>query len=427
VLADTNPPTVVHVVNIGLTNIQIVFSESVETASATNTANYVFTNGLPVTGATISADNQTVTLITAALTYGSNYSIVINSVRDRAFAPNTIAINTTASFSALPYTPQDLGNPSVASIVTAAGNGFNVTAAGADFGGGLDQGSFSYQSTTGNFDIAARVAGLSLSDCFAKAGLMARENLSFNSRFAAAFTTPTMNGSFFEWRDPASTSASTAGNFPANYPNTWLRLKRSANTFTGYGSYDGQTWSQLGSATISMPAQIYFGFAVSSRSASNVTTAQFRDISNVTGGLIGAIINPHEPMGPSSRKSPIAFSEIMWKPAPRIDGKNLEFVELYNSNPWFHDISGYRITCADIDYTFPPNTELPGGGYIVVAAAPVDIQSVYGITNLMGPYTGSLKKSETLQLLDEQGAVLLSVPYSNVYPWPVATDGTGHS
>jgi hypothetical protein len=30
-------------------------------------------------------------------------------------------------------------------------------------------------------------------------------------------------------------------------------------------------------------------------------------------------------------------------------------------------------------------------------------------------------------LLDEQGAVLLTVPYSNVYPWPVAADGTGHS
>ena len=45
----------------------------------------------------------------------------------------------------------------------------------------------------------------------------------------------------------------------------------------------------------------------------------------------------------------------------------------------------------------------------------------------MGPYTGSLKKSETLQLIDEQGAVLLTVPYSETFPWPVATDGTGHS
>ena len=52
----------------------------------------------------------------------------------------------------------------------------------------------------------------------------------------------------------------------------------------------------------------------------------------------------------------MVFSEIMWKPAPRTDGKNLEFLELYNSNPWFQDISGYQITCADMNYTFPPDT-----------------------------------------------------------------------
>lgn len=427
VLADTNPPTVLHVVNIGQTNVQITYSKLVEAASATNSANYVFTNGLPVTGATLNADNQTVVLTTAPLTYGSNYCVVINGVRDRASTPNTIAPNTTVTFSALPYTPQDLGNPSIPSIVTTVSNGLNITAAGTDFGGSADQGNFSYQILTGNFDIAARVAGLSLSDIFAKAGLMAREGLSANSRFAAAFTTPAINGSFFEWRDPAGGLANTSGNFSANYPNTWLRLRRSANTFTGFGSYDGQVWAQLGTATISMPAQIYFGFAVSSRSATNVAAAQFRDISNLTNAVVGVQLNPHEAIGPSSRKSPVAFSEIMWKPAPRTDGKNLEFLELYNSNPWFQNISGYRITCADMNYTFPPNTIIPGGGYLAVAATPADLQSVYGITNIMGPYTGSLKKSETLQLFDEQGALLLSVPYSGVYPWPVATDGTGHS
>jgi hypothetical protein len=45
----------------------------------------------------------------------------------------------------------------------------------------------------------------------------------------------------------------------------------------------------------------------------------------------------------------------------------------------------------------------------------------------MGPYTGSLTKSDTLQLLDEVGNVLLTVPYANTPPWPVAADGTGHS
>ena len=115
----------------------------------------------------------------------------------------------------------------------------------------------------------------------------------------------------------------------------------------------------------------------------------------------------------------------MYKPAPRTDGANLEFVELYNSNPFFEDISGYRLS-GEIDYTFPPNTVLRGGAYLVVAKSPVDIQDVYGVTAL-GPYTGSLGSSGTLRLRNDQGAINLEIPYSNKPPWPIAADGTGHS
>jgi CotH kinase protein/Lamin Tail Domain len=136
---------------------------------------------------------------------------------------------------------------------------------------------------------------------------------------------------------------------------------------------------------------------------------------------------PHDILGPSSRTTPIVISEIMYKPAARTDGKNLEFIEIYNSNPWFQDISGYQLTCADMNYTFPAGTMIASNSFIVVAAAPIDVEGVYGIANVMGPYLGSLKKAETLQLLDERTNVLLTVPYFNTYPWPVAADGTGHS
>src|SRR5258708_25222419 len=177
-----------------------------------------------------------------------------------------------------------------------------------------------------------------------------------------------------------------------------------------------------------MPSQVYFGFAVSIHNPGQPITAQFRDLTDpVTNTGVGVAVNPHEPVGPSSRKSPIVISEIMYKPAPRTDTNNLEYLELYNSNPWFHDLSGYQLVCDNLSYTFPAGTIMAGGSYLVVAASPASIQNVYGITNVMGPYTGSLKKSGTLQLLDEQGAVLLIVPYSNANPWPVAADGTGHS
>ena len=429
VVPDTISPTVIRAFNLGPTNIQLVFSKRVEAASATNWLNYEISSGVSVTSAALDSSNTNVTLSTGPpLLYGSNYSITINNVRDQATAPNTIAANTLVSFPAMPYAPQDIGNPAIASTVTLVSNGVDVVAAGSDIGGMADQFDFNYQFRSGDFDVICCVAGLTPSDLWSKAGLMARETLDPASRFAATLATPGLNGCYFAWRDPAFSTVATTGSFPANFPYTWLRLKRAGNLFTGWASYDGRTWTTLGSASISMPSQIYFGLVVSSHIPSQTTAAQFRDVADVGSNAVSSVIvSPHEPLGPCSRKTGIVISEIMWKPALRTDGNNLEFVEIYNSNPWFHDLSGYQLTCADMNYTFPPGTVLQGGDYLVIAASPQSIQDVYGITNVAGPYSGSLKRSESLELLDEQGAVLLTVPYSDDYPWPVATDGTGHS
>src|ERR1019366_4585259 len=279
---DTVPPTVVRAFNLGTTNVQVIFSKTVEVASAANKANYVFTNGLAVMSAALAADTMTVTLTTGPLVYGSNYWLVINRVRDLASTPNTIATNTLAGFVASPYVTQDIGNSPLASVLTVLSNGVSVTAAGNDVGGWQDQFSFNFQLRTGDFDLSVSVTGLSPSDVWAKAGLMARETLDAGSRFAASLATPAMNGDVFEWRDPASSTSSSSGSFPANYPNTWLRLKRAGNVFAGFGSYDGQTWVQLGSATIAMPSQIYVGFAVDSHNAGLLTTALFGPLANVT-------------------------------------------------------------------------------------------------------------------------------------------------
>src|SRR5258706_2496454 len=157
-----------------------------------------------------------------------------------------------------------------------------------------------------------------------------------------------------------------------------------------------------------------------------------------------ASAGPSEPLGPSSRKTALVISEIMYKPAPRGDARNLEFLEIYNSNPFYEDISGYRVS-GEIDFTFPSNTVINGRSFIVLAHSPGDVQAVYGIsgvygygatnyfTNVVSGVTNvitnvvSLGSSGTLNLLNNQGAMLLSVPYSNKNPWPIGADGTGHS
>ncbi len=300
VLRDTVPPTVLRALNVGTNAVQVVYSKAVEPASAANAANYVFANGLSISAASLAADAVTVTLVTAPLVYGSNYTLVINGVRDRASIPNTIAPNTTITFMALPYACQDIGSPPIPAAITFVSNNIAVTASGSDIGGLSDQFNLNYQPRTGDFDIALCLAGLSGADVWTKAGLMARETLDPGSRFAASLATPTMAGSFFEWRDPANSQANLAGSFPPDFPNAWLRLQRSGNTFTGFASYDGLVWIKLGSAVLTFPSQIYVGLAVCSHNPNQAATAQFIDLSNVTNAVAGQVPSPHEPLGPAA-------------------------------------------------------------------------------------------------------------------------------
>lgn len=134
-----------------------------------------------------------------------------------------------------------------------------------------------------------------------------------------------------------------------------------------------------------------------------------------------------ESAGPSSRRTGLVISEIHYHPPTRPDLRDLEFIELYNSNPWAEDIGGYRIT-GDADYTFPAATMIAGKGYLVVARVPVDVQTIYGISGVLGGFIGILPNSGgTVRLRKPSGAVVLEVTYNDHAPWPVAADGTGHS
>ncbi len=134
-----------------------------------------------------------------------------------------------------------------------------------------------------------------------------------------------------------------------------------------------------------------------------------------------------EPIGPSSRRGALVISEMMYHPADRADGKNVEFIEIYNTLPWIEEMGGYKISGA-IDYTFPTNFVLGARSFVVVAANPADLQSAHGIANVLGPWSGTLQNSSgTLRLHNNLGATLFEMDYTGDPPYPVAADGAGHS
>lgn len=429
VTPDVTKPAPVSAISLGPGQIRVTFSEPVEAASASVSGNYQVNGGVTVTGAAPGTDPRTVVLNVTGMTYGSSYTITISNVRDRAQTPNTIQAGSTVNFTALEFVAQDIGATG-GSIQRLGPGAFNVTGSGAGLASSGDQLQFAWEERTGNFDVQVRLAGVDITDPFVRAGLMARGSLAADSVFTAIFGASAQAGCFFESRGTAGGNAgqqTITGGFPVNYPQTWLRLRRVSNVFTGFASRDGQTWTQLGTATVTMPSQIYLGLAVTSLDTAT-STARFRDFGNTASVTVGTFVNDRESLTPSSRRTGLVISEIMYHPKTATDvTANLEFIEIYNAGAIFEDMTGWRIT-GGVEFVFPAGFKLEAGQFATIAADPAALQAAYGITGVLGPFTGSLNNAgEQVQLRDPIGAVKLDVEYSPDVPWPVAADGAGHS
>ena len=429
VRADTQPPALLSAAAMGLTQVQLTFSEPIDPASASNGAHYsVQTDGatIQVGQAGLDSSQTNVLLEVSRLTEGARYTVTVNGLTDQAAARNPIPENSRAAFTAVVYQSRGIGDPIPSGTLTPTADGYDMTGSGAGCSAKLDQFRFSSQLQLGDFDLRVRVADLNAEDPWASAGLMARATLDADSMFVAVLATPSNVGAFFLSRVATGAAAVASGSSPINYPNTWLRLKRTGSQLTGYISRDGQSWQTLGSTSLNLPASVELGFAVAGHANGQSAAASFKDITFGTEGTLSSGPALSEPLAQSSRRTPLVISEIMYHPANQ--GTNqLEFVELYNAFGTPEDVSGYRLS-GDIDYIFPSSTILQGGSYLVVARDASDVAAVYGITNVLGPYTGSLPNNGgTIRLRHRTGAIFLEINYGTAEPWPLAADGLGHA
>ncbi len=179
-----------------------------------------------------------------------------------------------------PWTTGDIGSVGVTGEATHASGVYTVKGSGVDIYGTADSFRFAHQPASGDCDIRIRVSAQTNTNAWAKAGVMIRESLQPNSRFTLMAITPS-NGFRFQTRTTTgggSTSTVVGGSLNAA-PNNWVRLTRSGNTFTGYKSVDGVTWTQVASTTVSMGSNAFIGLAVCSHNNSVLSTAT---IDNVT-------------------------------------------------------------------------------------------------------------------------------------------------
>jgi hypothetical protein len=146
----------------------------------------------------------------------------------------------------------DIGAPAQVGSLSLVSDGVELTGGGRDIGGNSDQFQFANQERSGDFDIQVQLQSLGPSHPWAKAGLMLRQSLNANSPFAAILATPSLNGVVFQSRGLPGVASGTTGSVPVNYPYTWLRLQRVGGLCTGFAGFDGQTWTRVGTASLSL-------------------------------------------------------------------------------------------------------------------------------------------------------------------------------
>jgi regulation of enolase protein 1 (concanavalin A-like superfamily) len=196
---------------------------------------------------------------------------------------NSNAVHFTVTSQPLPATwlDQDVGAVGIQGSASFANGVFTVSGAGqGTMNTNSDGFHFVYQPLTGDGTIVARL--VSVQGSSAQAGVMIRETLNPAATHVFLFDYYSSLLTSERTTTGASTSYQSVGTIT---PPSWIKLSRSGNAFTTFGSSDGVKWTQLGATqTVSMAPSVYAGLAVTDRTTTSMATASFDNVSLTTPG-----------------------------------------------------------------------------------------------------------------------------------------------
>jgi hypothetical protein len=177
----------------------------------------------------------------------------------------------------------DIGSPGTAGTFRDNKGTLTVSGGGADIWGTSDQFFFGHQILNGDGTINVKLNSMTNPNSSAKAGIMIRESLAANSRYAGLFVTPT-NGIQFQRR--TSTGGTTSANIVTGASPRYLRLKRTGDTFTASASTDGVNYTNVGSIVISgFSSFTRAGLGVTAHNNASSCSAVFQSLRVVPGNL----------------------------------------------------------------------------------------------------------------------------------------------
>jgi hypothetical protein len=191
----------------------------------------------------------------------------------------------------------DIGSPQLAGTVHEVDAGWDMAAGGADIWEKSDQFHFIYRTISGDFDLAVRVGSFTPAHLYSKAGLMIRETLQADSAhlmfLVFADNSPRNNnlGAYeMQFRSKAGGDCQAIypavrppapPEFPADFPNAWLRVQRRGNGFSAFASTDGNTWKLYAAHTLALASAVHAGPALTSHNPQVPAQASFRDYTEI--------------------------------------------------------------------------------------------------------------------------------------------------
>lgn len=197
-------------------------------------------------------------------------TVVINGVEFN----NSVIIN---AVSRLEFSGMDIGNTGVPGSYGEQDGFYTVIGSGSDIWYANDAFHYAYRPMTGNGVFIAHVVSQQNTNSWAKAGVMIREALTSDARYAAMLVTPS-NGATFQRRTAQGTNATSVGLSGITAPY-WLKLERWGDTMTGYVSPDCVNWTPVGTANINgFSNEAYVGLAVTSHDNTKASKAVFNSL-----------------------------------------------------------------------------------------------------------------------------------------------------
>jgi hypothetical protein len=149
--------------------------------------------------------------------------------------------------------------------------------------GPYDEFQYVYQSISGDATIAAHVVSIAnVGSDWSKALVMMRDGLASDAPAAAMGVASGATHGYLFLERTATGGMVTFSQAASGGAPVWLRVTRRGNVFAGSYSANGTTWTQLGSATVSMPATVQVGLGVVSHVNGTLATGVFDNVSITT-------------------------------------------------------------------------------------------------------------------------------------------------